>query len=144
MSTPPLLVSVRPAAPSTLELSWNTGETLTANVASLVSRFVLYAPLKSPAVFSLARTDEWGHAVVWPGGIDMGADQLYSLCREQSGEWGPEHFSAWMERNHLSLSDAANALGMTRRMMAHYKTGSRAIPRVVRLACEGWEHLHVA
>lgn len=28
---------------------------------------------------------------------------------------------------------------MTRRMIAHYRTGSRAIPRVVGLACKGWE-----
>lgn len=50
-----------------------------------------------------------------------------------------EGFSAWMDRNGLSLSTAADALGMTRRMMAHYRTGSRAIPRVVALACKGWE-----
>ena len=50
-----------------------------------------------------------------------------------------EGFSAWMDRNGLSLTTAADALGMTRRMMAHYRTGSRAIPRVVALACMGWE-----
>ena len=38
-----------------------------------------------------------------------------------------------------ALNAAADALDMTRRMIAHYRTGSRPIPRVVSLACEGWE-----
>ena len=48
-------------------------------------------------------------------------------------------FSAWMARNALSLSSAAEALGMTRRMMAHYRSGTRPVPRIVALACLGWE-----
>jgi len=31
---------------------------------------------------------------------------------------------------------------MTRRMIAHYRTGSRPIPKVVGLACKGWEVEH--
>lgn len=48
-------------------------------------------------------------------------------------------FNAWMQRNQLSLQTAADSLGMTRRMVAHYRTGSRTIPRVVGLACKGWD-----
>lgn len=48
-----------------------------------------------------------------------------------------------MERNGLSLSVAAESLGMTRRMIAHYRTGSKPIPIVVGLACKGWEATHV-
>ena len=44
-----------------------------------------------------------------------------------------------MQRNGLSLAKAAETLGMTRRMIAHYRTGSRSIPKVVGLACKGWE-----
>ena len=44
-----------------------------------------------------------------------------------------------MKRNDLSLATAAEALGMTRRMITHYRTGSRPIPRVVGLACKSWE-----
>lgn len=51
-------------------------------------------------------------------------------------------FGAWMQRNGLSLSTAAQALGLSRRMIAHYRTGSRPIPKVVALACRGWEALH--
>jgi transcriptional regulator with XRE-family HTH domain len=47
-----------------------------------------------------------------------------------------------MQRNGLSLQTAADSLGMTRRMIAYYRTGSRAIPRIVGLACKGWEAEH--
>jgi len=42
-----------------------------------------------------------------------------------------------MSSHGLSLNAAADALGLSRRMIAHYRTGSRPIPRVVALACEG-------
>lgn len=102
-----------------------------------IKRFKIYAPLKNAALFAKAKADPWGHAVNWPGDIDMGADQLYELGREQAGEWGPERFGTWMTTHALSLSAAADALGLSRRMIAHYRTGSKPIPRVVALACEG-------
>ena len=83
--------------------------------------------------------DEWSHGIGWPGGPDLGADRLYELGREQAGLPTASEFEAWMERNHLSLSVAAESLGMTRRMIAHYRTGSKPIPIFVGLACRGWE-----
>jgi hypothetical protein len=137
MSKPPLIQAVKAKPPATLEIAWSTGETLAVDVMRLIRRFKLYAPLKNAALFSRAKPDPWGHGVNWPGDIDMGADQLYELAREQAGEWGPERFSAWMATHGLSLNAAADALGLSRRMIAHYRTGSRPIPRVVALACEG-------
>jgi predicted transcriptional regulator len=46
-----------------------------------------------------------------------------------------------MRRNELSLSTAAEALGLSQRMVAHYRTGSRPIQKTVWLACQGWELL---
>jgi len=134
---PPLIRSVKVEPPRTLTIAWSTGETLPVDVSRLVRRFKLYAPLKAAALFRKAKADPWGHAVNWPGDVDMGADQLYELAREQAGEWGPERFHAWMAEHGLSLNAAADALGLSRRMIAHYRTGSRPIPRVVALACEG-------
>jgi hypothetical protein len=137
MKKPPRIRSVKAKAPATLEISWGLGGTLTVDVSRLIKRFKLYAPLKNATLFAKAKADPWGHAVNWPGDIDMGADQLYELGREQAGEWGPERFDAWMTSHALSLNAAADALGLSRRMIAHYRTGSRPIPRVVALACEG-------
>jgi hypothetical protein len=137
MKKPPLIRSVKAKAPTTLEIDWSTGGPLTVDVSRLIKRFKIYAPLKNAALFAKAKADPWGHAVNWPGDIDMGADQLYELGREQAGEWGPERFGTWMTTHALSLSAAADALGLSRRMIAHYRTGSKPIPRVVALACEG-------
>ena len=52
-----------------------------------------------------------------------------------------EDFTAWMERNQLSLSLAAQAIGMTRRMITYYKSGDRPIHKTVWLACIGYESL---
>jgi len=82
--------------------------------------------------------EEWGHGLDWPGGLDLGADRLYDLGREQAGLLSPSGFDDWMRGNGLSLTTAATALGMTRRMIAHYRHGSRPIPRTVHLACIGW------
>jgi len=137
MNKPPLIRAVKTKAPATLEIVWSTGETLAVDVSRLVKRFKLYAPLKNVALFGKAKADPWGHSVNWPGDIDMNADRLYELARERAGEWGPERFSAWMTNHGLSLNAAADALGLSRRMIVHYRTGSRPIPRVVALACEG-------
>ena len=74
----------------------------------------------------------------------MGADRLYHLCREQAGLFSPLVFDEWIKKNSLSLSTAAEALGMTRRIIAHYRSGSRPIPKTVQLACIGWESLKKA
>jgi hypothetical protein len=137
MSKPPVIRKLKVVPPARLEIAWSTGETLGVDVSALVKRFKLYAPLKNAAVFAKAKKDPWGHAVNWSGSIDMGADQLYELAREQADEWGPERFASWMSEHGLSLNSAADALGLSRRMIAHYRTGSRPIPRVVALACEG-------
>ena len=57
-------------------------------ISRLVRRFKLYRPLKHAALFAKAIADPWGHAVNWPGDIDMDADQLYELGRERAGESG--------------------------------------------------------
>jgi hypothetical protein len=44
-----------------------------------------------------------------------------------------------MQRNHLSLTAAAQALGLTRRAIVYYHGGHRPIPKLVGLACKGWE-----
>ncbi|MBS0501130.1 MAG: DUF2442 domain-containing protein [Proteobacteria bacterium] len=123
-----------------LELQWSTGETLRANLAGW-----LRPPMEAlcdPDFFARLQVDDWGTGLNWPGGLDLGADTLYALCREQAGLPTAREFNAWMVRNGLSLQGAADSLGMTRRMIAHYRTGSRAIPRVVGLACLGWEAQH--
>ena len=142
MKNPPNIQAARVIAPGVIELVWSTGETLSVNLADLSKRNAVFANLGDPNFFGKMERDEWGHGVGWPGGLDLGADRLYELSREQAGLPTASEFEAWMERNHLSLTVAAQSLGMTRRMIAHYRTGSKPIPLVVGLACKGWEATH--
>ena len=143
MKNPPNIQAARVISPGLIELVWSTGETLNVNLADLPKRNKAFAKLADPDFFTKMELDEWGHGIGWPGGLDLGADRLYELSREQAGLPTASEFEAWMERNGLSLSVAAESLGMTRRMIAHYRTGSKPIPIVVGLACKGWEATHV-
>ena len=51
-------------------------------------------------------------------------------------------FLEWRMRNGLSLSKAAEALHLSRRMVAYYSSGDRDVPAYILLACHGWEELH--
>jgi predicted transcriptional regulator len=44
-----------------------------------------------------------------------------------------------MQRNHLSLTTAADALSLSRRVVSQYSAGSRPIPKIVGLALKGFE-----
>lgn len=142
MKNPPNIQAAEVIEPSVLELHWSTGETLRVSLADLPARNAAFAPLADPDFFARMERDEWGHGVDWPGGLGLGADRLYELSREQAGLPTSSEFEAWLQRNGLSLSGAAESLGMTRRMIAHYRTGSKPIPKVVGLACKGWEMQH--
>lgn len=139
MNGAPLITAVKVTAPLQIVITWKSGEILACDLSTVVARHAILASLADAAVFSQVAVEEWGHGLDWPGGLDMGADRLYQLCREQAGLLSPTGFDEWMKRNGLSLSTAAEALGMTRRMIAHYRSGSRPIPKTVQLACIGWE-----
>ena len=44
-----------------------------------------------------------------------------------------------MARHELSLDAAAEALGISRRMLAYYRSREKPIPKTVGLAMLGWE-----
>jgi hypothetical protein len=48
-------------------------------------------------------------------------------------------FLEWRLRHGLSLSGTAQALGLSRRMVAYYSNGEKPVPRPILLACRGWE-----
>ncbi len=69
----------------------------------------------------------------------MGADTLWHYALEQSGRADAVEFIRWRWRNGLSLTGAAEALGLSRRQVAYYGSGEHEVPRTVLLACKGWE-----
>ena len=103
-------------------------------------------PVRQPGGFS----QRGGIVDVWPSGYEqpiriewfdteLGPDNVYAWAKEQAGEVSHEMLGNWMYRNQLSLSGAADALGISRRMVSYYRTAHKAIPRSIWLACLGWE-----
>ncbi|MFM9902239.1 MAG: hypothetical protein ACKVOT_14605, partial [Polaromonas sp.] len=55
------------------------------------------------------------------------------------GGIGHERIWNWLHDTGLTLEQAAQALGLSRRMLIYYRDGEKPIPRSVWLACLGWE-----
>ena len=65
---------------------------------------------------------------------------LRRLAQEQSGTtMSPEAFRHRRERHAYTLDSAAQALGVSRRMVAYYEQRAKPIPRVVALATRALE-----
>ena len=122
--------------PLTLRIRWDKGDESRVDVSGLIETFRVYEPLRrSPDLFRQARVGEHGTDIVWSDEIDMAADTLWRLAREQAGvTLSPDAFKHWRERHAYTLDNAAAALGISRRMVAYYEQGKKPIPRVVALA----------
>ena len=129
--------------PLTLRIYWDRGDESQIDVSGLIEAFRVYEPLRrSPELFAQVRLGEHGTDVVWSDDIDMSADTLWRLAREQTGAtMSPDAFKDWRERKAYTLDAAARALGVSRRMVAYYEQGAKPIPRVVALATRGLEYV---
>jgi uncharacterized protein DUF2442 len=123
----------------TLRLRWTNDKTLAVDLREPVFRLRGMRSLRDTATFARAVVGEDGHSVVWPGEIDMGASRLLEMGLEQNGRADAVEFIRWRWKHGLSLSAAAEALGLSRRQVAYYVSGEHEVPRTVLLACKGWE-----
>ena len=122
-----------------LKLVWDNGLRSSVDVSEQIQSLRIYKPLRdTPGLFRSVRLGEFGTDITWPGDLDMSADLLLRLSREQAGTtMSAEAFRSWRETCGLTLDGAAEALGISRRMIAYYENGSKPIPRVVALATRG-------
>jgi predicted DNA-binding transcriptional regulator AlpA len=136
-----ILTAVRPVLPSTLHLEFADGANLTLDLSDTIQSFTSLARLKNPEVFATACLAESGRVVVWDNNnmLELAADNLRARAIEQAGGVSHEFIWNWMAKNHLTLDTAAAAIGVSRRMLAYYRSGKNPVPRTVALACIGWE-----
>lgn len=140
--TPPILANVRALAGCRLRLTWaNDGEAV-VDLSRDVARLRYLASLRKAEVFRQVQLSDGGHAVVWPGGIDIGADSLWRDTLLARGHADAVAFNDWRMRHGLSLAATAEALGLSRRMVAYYSAADKPVPKTVLLACEGWDSRH--
>ena len=113
------------------------GEVLEIDVEDRLRRHSSGPILDPSHVFTPCPHQRWGHGIEW---IDeeFGADNVYAWAGA-GRRVSHEMFDDWMSRNGLSLSGAAEALGISRRMVSFYRTAHKSIPRQTWLACLGWE-----
>ncbi len=134
----PRALHVEALAPYRLRIHWDTGEVLEVDVGDKLKGVRALSHLLEPTAFAGAHAGEGGVSVEWEDS-EFGADNVYAWTREQRGEASHEMFNEWMYRNDLAPGAAAEALGVSRRMVAYYRAGQKPIPKTVWLACRGWE-----
>ena len=124
-----------------LSLEFINGNEYVVDLEEDVRKLPGLRPLNDLAVFAAVQVSEGGWSVEWPAqDIQIGADTLWMVALVQNAVSEDQRvFLRWRLRNGLSLSTAAEALGLTARTVSSYGTGARPIPKVVLLACEGWE-----
>ncbi len=133
------LVSVMPMENLKLSATYSDGRVLNVDLTDLVNRLNVFAALEDPTEFSTATVADFGWTLEWDCGASLDSDRLIELALEQTGMSENVSFRRWQDTNNLSLADAANAIGLTRRTVSQYRTGARPVPRIVGLACKGWE-----
>lgn len=121
---------------------YSDGRTLRVNLSEVAKRLHAFAPLEKPSEFATAKVADFGWTLEWDCGASLDSDRLIELALEQTGMTENVYFRRWQDANGLSLTDAAKAIGLTRRTVSQYRTGARPVPRVVGLACKGWEVEH--
>jgi hypothetical protein len=131
------------SAPGRLTVVWSDGTRAGLDLTATF-RARPFRALRDAAEFSRVRIGEWGHSLEWPSGSELGADFLWLETPSATGHADARTFLEWRTRHGLSLTKAADALGLSRRMVAYYSNGEKPVPKPILLACKGWEVSHAA
>lgn len=139
----PLIATVRPVDHENrlVEVTWaagtRRGRTDTVDLSPLIDTHRFYRPLrKNIALFETVHIVDNGEAIGWGNdAIDMSADSVERLAEEMMTA---EDFRSFLARNNLTQERAAVILGRSRRRIASY-ANEGDIPRIVALACRGYE-----
>jgi hypothetical protein len=124
-----------------LAIAWTEGSrrgrTDVVDLAPVINTYKVYRPLRNnEELFQTARLVDDGNVVAWGDGrIDMSAELLEDIANETMT---PQDFASFLERNGLTQEAAAALLGYSRRQIGNFVSVG-PIPRVVALACYGYE-----
>ena len=134
------LVGLIVNAGSRLELTFADGASFDIDLTSIIARYPALARLDDTKLFRRAKLDARGGYVVWiEDDLEMAADNLRHIAVEQAGGIGHERIVEWMASSRFTQARAAEALGISRRMLGYYLSGEKPIPKTVWLACLGWQ-----
>jgi hypothetical protein len=137
------IAAIRVAGSAALEIAWadgaRAGRTDVVDVTPVIGTYKVFRPLRSnPKLFETAHLTDDGYAVAWDGfDVDMSAETIETIAQESMS---PTDFAAFLDRNNLTQDAAAALLGRSRRQICYYLNPG-PVPRVVALACVGYETL---
>lgn len=143
----PVIASLQHIGSHTVTVTWaegpRAGMTDTVDLGPAVLRYRIFAPLGDVSFFATGTLAEDGNVILWEtrkGPVEMPA----TLVEHYASLGDFDHMSAdrfrdWMNRHDMTLDEAAEALGVARRLIAYYRSGEREIPRTVALACAGYD-----
>jgi hypothetical protein len=124
--------------PARVSLRWSDGTAAELDLSQWLTK-PAFAALRDPAEFARVQIGDWGHSLLWPSEVEAGADALWLETLAATRREDARAFLEWRLKHALSLSAAAEALGLSRRMVAYYSNGEKPVPKTVLLACRGWE-----
>ena len=128
-----------------LHIAYTDGRLVYLDMAGVIREYGGFAQLAAEAEeFATVKVADWGWSIEWRCGTSLDCDRIIELSLEQSGLMNNVLFRHWQDDNGLSLVEAAEAIGLTRRTVSQYRTGSRPVPKTVYLACKGWEAMRKA
>jgi hypothetical protein len=137
------IAAIRITGPASLEIAWadgtRAGRTDDVDLTPVIGSYKVYRPLRNnPELFASAHAIDDGYAVAWSGfDVDMSAETIEALAGESMTS---AEFAAFLDRNGLTQNAAAALLGRSRRQIGYYLRPG-PVPRVVALACVGYEAL---
>jgi predicted DNA-binding protein (UPF0251 family) len=138
------IVEVKVVRDKVLHILYSNGHAVFLDMADIVESYPVFAPLADSLEFTTVVVADWGWSLEWKCGATLDSDRVIELSLEHSGMATNVEFRRWQDKNGLSLSDAAQEIGLSRRTVSQYRTGARPVPRTVALACKGWEAIKLA
>ncbi len=133
-----IITAARAIGPSSLRLSWSDGTKADIDLGAFLGDST-FAALCDPDAFAQVKVGDWGHSLTWLSGAELSADMLWFETLSATGHGDAREFLEWRLRHALSLSKSAEALDVSRRMVAYYSNGEKKVPKSILLACRGRE-----
>lgn len=137
------IAAAKAKAPASIVVRWSDGTRAEIDLSSIL-RGRAFRTLRDADAFAKVEVGEWGHSIGWPSGPELSAETLWLETLSATGHEDTRAFLEWRLKHGLSLTKAAEALGLSRRMVAYYSNGEKPVPRPILLACKGWEVEHAA
>jgi hypothetical protein len=137
-SPEPRIANLETEVPAVLHITWHDGSRTRHDLSSLVAAPNWAAALRDPAIFRTARREDDGWQIVWPGtDAALSARGLWDDTHPSppAANWmSAADLAAWQREMGWSFAQAADALGVSKRMLKYYTAGTHAIPKTIWLA----------